>query len=62
MGAWSKAKVNWRGRACKAIGDISQHMEDEYYGATVDPEVFRRFLSFELGMPEEKIIHGRVLH
>jgi len=57
----SKAKVNWWGRACKAIGDPLR-MEDDYCGATVDPEVFRRFLSSELGMPEEKIIHGRVLH
>jgi len=62
MGELSKAKVNWRGRAYKAIGDIPPHMEDDYYEATVDPEVFRRFLSFELGMPEEKIIRGRVLH
>ena len=62
LGALSKAEMNWRERACKTIGDIPLHMKDDSYGVTVDPEIFRRFLSFELGIPEEKIIHGRVLH
>ena len=62
LGELSRAEVNWRERAYKTIGDTPPYMEDDYYEATVDPEAFRRFLSFELGLPEEKIIHGRVLH
>ncbi len=62
MEALSKAKIRWRGRACKALDDIPPQMEDDSFEATVDPEFFRSFLSSELGMPKEKIIHGRVLH
>ena len=59
---FSGGLLEFMGALSKAVGDIPPQMEDDSYGATVDPELFRNFLSSELGMPKEKIIHGRVLH
>jgi len=37
------------------------HSQDDIYEEVIDPEAFRRWLSTDLKIPKEKIIHGKVL-
>ena len=37
------------------------HFQDDIYEEVIDPEAFRNWLSTDLKIPKEKIIHGKVL-
>ena len=37
------------------------HSQDDVYEDVIDPEAFQRWLSTDLKIPKEKIIHGKVL-
>ena len=37
------------------------HFQDDIYEEVIDPEAFRNWLSTDLKISKEKIIHGKVL-
>ena len=52
-------------RDSKAEGDswnlLSLSSDEDAYEAIANPEAMRRWLSSEMGIPEDKVVHGRVL-
>lgn len=68
MGVVSEGGGRWLGKILRAQEDgtisssfLSSEGDEDAYEAVVNPEILRRWLSSELGISKDKIVHGRVL-
>mgnify|MGYP000291760830 CR=1 FL=1 len=68
MGVMSEGVKQWMRKILKteegrtaSFSFLSSESDEAIYENIVNPERLRRWLSSELGMPEDKIVHGKVL-
>ena len=69
MGLVGEVAGRWIGKILKAQQEdgtisssfLSSEIDEDVYEAVVNPEMLRRWLSSELGLSKDKIVHGQVL-
>ncbi|RLI06377.1 hypothetical protein DRO22_01240 [Candidatus Bathyarchaeota archaeon] len=69
MGLVGEVAGRWIGKILKAQQEdgtisssfLSSKIDEDVYEAVVNPEMLRRWLSSELGLSKDKIVHGQVL-